>query len=178
MEYKTYSHNPPHLFLDRTSYFITGGTHKKQAFWLDDDRKHILLDTIKVWFNKYNWDTEVWAIFNNHYHILGYCNRGAVLSSLIRKIHGRSATLLNKLDGCQGRQVWWNYWDRCIRSEKDFWAYLYYILWNPVKHRLVSHPEQYKWPSYKQTMEKYELKEIEKGKDLIQKLGYESFDSF
>jgi putative transposase len=178
MEYKTYTHNPPHLFLDRSPYFITGGTHKKQAFWFDDDRKKILLDAIKDWFSKYKWDIEAWIIFENHYHLIGWSFKGENLSSVIRKTHGRSATLLNKLDGCQNRQVWWNYWDRCIRSEKDFLAYLYYILWNPIKHRLVSHPEQYKWSSYNQTMKKYESMDIEKGKALLQKLGDDCFDDF
>ena len=158
MQYKTYSHNPPHLFLDRTSYFITGGTHKKQAFWFDDERKHILLDAIKDWFSKYKWDIEAWIIFNNHYHLIVCRYRGEDLSPIIRRIHGRSATLLNRRDGCRQRKVWWNYWDRCIRNEKDFLAYLHYTLWNPVKHGFVSQPQDYGWSSYRHTMKKYERK--------------------
>jgi len=153
MKYKTYSHNPPHLFRDKSPYFITGGTHNKQRFWFDDERKQILFNAIDTWIRKFEWAVEAWVIFHNHYHLLACSRRGEDLGTIIGKIHGRSATLLNKLDGCQGRQVWWNYWDRCIRDEKDHLAYLSYILWNPAKHKIVDQPDEYAWSNYLQIIE-------------------------
>ncbi len=51
------------------------------------------------------------------------------------------------------RQVWWNYWDTCIRSEKDFNNRLGYIFWNPVKHGLVDNIGDYPFSSYKEYMQ-------------------------
>lgn len=33
----------------------------------------------------------------------------------------------NRLDGTPGRQVWWNYWDTCIRWDYDFETRLAYL---------------------------------------------------
>ena len=153
MKYKTYSHNPPHLFLDKTLYFITGGTHKKQHLWFDNERKQILFDALDTWFKEFQWAMDTWVIFGNHYHLLLWSHQGKDLSTIIGKIHGRSATLLNKLDSCKGRQVWWNYWDRCIRNEKDHLAFLSYILWNPVKHKIVEQPDEYARSNYQQIIQ-------------------------
>ena len=48
----------------------------------------------------------------------------------------------------QGRKVWWNYWDTCIRAEHDYCSRLRYVFWNPVKHGLVDSPEEYNFSNY------------------------------
>jgi len=178
MKYKSYRHNPPHLFADRSFYFLTAGTHEKQQLWFDDDRKRILFDAIEFWCEEYRCAIEAWVIFGNHYHLLGRLPKGEDLSTVVRKIHGRSATLLNKLDRRPGRQVWWNYWDRCIRDEGDFMAYLRYLLWNPVRHGCVSQPGDYSWSSYWQTVDGYELSDMRTKNGALQKHDDSGFDDF
>jgi len=63
MKYKSYRHNPPHLFADRSFYFLTAGTHEKQQLWFDDDRKRILFDAIEFWCEEYRCAIEAWVIF-------------------------------------------------------------------------------------------------------------------
>jgi len=63
-------------------------------------------------------------------------------------MHGGSATALNRLDGIPGRKVWWNYWDTCIRADRDFEYRLAYLYWNAVKHGVVSRPRDYPWSSF------------------------------
>ena len=48
----------------------------------------------------------------------------------------------------QGRKIWQNYWDYCVRLEKDFWKHFNYIHHNPVKHGYVQKMEEYEFSSH------------------------------
>ncbi len=51
--------------------------------------------------------------------------------------------------------MWHNYWDRCIRSERDYWTRFNYIHYNPVKHGYVTRMGDYPFSSvrfYEQAM--------------------------
>jgi putative transposase len=41
------------------------------------------------------------------------------------------------------------FWDHIIRDEKDLIIHLDYVHWNPVKHGLVTEPEQWSQSSFK-----------------------------
>lgn len=45
------------------------------------------------------------------------------------------------------RPIWYQYIDRTLRNEKDFYMHLNYIHQNPVKHGLVKKMSGYKWSS-------------------------------
>ncbi len=47
-----------------------------------------------------------------------------------------------------GRQIWWNYWVRCICGGKDFYIRFNYIHHNPVKHGYVTVNREYQFSSY------------------------------
>ncbi len=55
----------------------------------------------------------------------------------------------------QGRKIFQNYWDRCIRDEADYYKHLNYILHNPFKHRYVSNMSDYIFSSYNKYLAKY-----------------------
>ena len=48
------------------------------------------------------------------------------------------------------------FWDHVIRDERDLNRHFDYIHWNPVKHRLATHPEDWKCSSYNFWFEKRE----------------------
>jgi len=96
--------------------------------------KEILRDQIKEMVEEFHLTLRAWVILDNHYHLLLKTRLGADLVQFFRRIHGRTSFELNGLDGTRGRQVWHNYWDTCIRSEKDYWTHFNYIHHNPVKH--------------------------------------------
>jgi putative transposase len=74
----------------------------------------------------------------------------ASLSKVIASYHKFTSRRWNDEDNFPGRKVWWNYWDTCIRSEKDYYNRLRYIFWNPVKHGLVENPEDYSFSNYQE----------------------------
>lgn len=70
-------------------------------------------------------------------------------------IHGRVAYSVNRIDSCTGRQIFQNYWDKCLRSERNIWTHFNYIHHNPVKHGYVKYNGDYQYSSYNFYKDKY-----------------------
>jgi putative transposase len=74
------------------------------------------------------------VILNNHFHLLLKVEKDFV--EFVQNLNGRISFEVNKLDGQHNRKVIYQYWDRCVRKEADFWKHFNYIHHNPVKHGL------------------------------------------
>ena len=135
MQAKRY--HPPHIYLDDTEYFITSSTFDRKPLFASEKRKTVLRDLLREKVKQYNVKLFAWVILDNHYHLLMHIGDKEALYRFIKSLHGESAVRLNKEDACGGRQVWRNYWDRCPRSEHDFYTFFNYIHINPAKHDYV-----------------------------------------
>lgn len=156
--YKTYLHNPPHLFVPNAMYIVTGSLLYKKRLLFDDERKVLVLRTILERTAHWRWELQAWAVLENHYHFVGQAPENALtLEPLIRQIHSKTAVELNKLDMTPGRKVWHNYWDTCITHESSYLARVHYVHMNPVKHGLVQNAEDYPFCSYRWFLEKADV---------------------
>lgn len=108
-------------------------------------------DKIKIFSVK----LDGWIINADHYHLLIRLIEGHSLVYFIKELHGKSSYLLNIFDSINSRNVWDNYWDRCLHSEKDYYIRLNYIHHNSVKHGYTKNMEDYKWSSFNMYLEKY-----------------------
>jgi len=134
---KTREFHPPHIYEYNACYFLTGSIVHRQ-WLLDIDSKRILVrEVLKEAIEQYGIRLYAWVILADHYHLLLKTSDAAPIYKFIKRLHGDSAIQLNKLDNTPGRQVWYQYWDRFPRNERDFWAYFNYIHLNPIKHGYV-----------------------------------------
>ncbi len=145
----TDKHRPPHIYLDNTNYFITIGTFRKSRLFNNDIKKQFIKSALDSAIKKFGYILHAWVILDNHFHILIKALRGELLPRFIGSVTGKSAIELNKLDKISGRQCWYQYWDRCIRNEADFWRRMNYTHYNPVKHSYVSLMGEYLFSSYR-----------------------------
>ena len=149
-------HRPPHLYLDGEIYFITARTFNKINYF-KGEKKSLIKNSIKLAQNKYEFDLYCWTILENHYHLLIKIKKGRNLIDIVRFINGRSARLLVKegvvRNGTPSRRaktqleavsvrkggpaIWYQYWDRIIKNEEEFYYCFSYIHNNPIKHGLV-----------------------------------------
>ena len=138
MERTEWHHAPLHVFAPNTVYMVTGATLHKQHFYLGRRRLEVLQETLLAIAKRREWEIRAWAIFSNHYHFIAKApvHHGA-LYRLIQHIHAESARQLNLMDNTPGRQVWYQYWDKCITYEKSYCPRLHYVLKNAVHHKLV-----------------------------------------
>ncbi|MFH1006754.1 MAG: transposase [Candidatus Latescibacterota bacterium] len=145
----TTRHHPFHLYLDDTVYFLTARVHSGFPVFNSDEKKGMLLSWIKKVFSDVGFALYAWVILNNHYHLAFKTSRGRDFPRAFQVIHGRCSYEVNKLDDCRGRKIFQNFWDRCIRDQRDFYVHLNYVHHNPVKHGYVTRMDEYAFSSYK-----------------------------
>jgi REP element-mobilizing transposase RayT len=85
-----------------------------------------------------------WTIMPNHVHVLFTMNNISDLSSVIQKWKGSSAFYANRV--LQRRGTFWQpeYFDRLVRSPRQFEFFIRYIYNNPVKAGLCE--KVFHWP--------------------------------
>ncbi len=148
--FKKALHNPPHFFVEDALYMLTASTYKQQPYLHSAQHK---LDWIGAFLKAskiYQWSVIAWVVLDNHYHaILRSPENQLNMDKFVGSYHKFIARKWNNEDLFPGRKIWWNYWDTCIRSEKDYLARLSYIFLNPVKNGLVDEAEDYAFSNYK-----------------------------
>lgn len=138
--YKKY--HPPHIYVSDSIYFLTAHTIDQRKLFDTDEKKQLLNDILFITTEKYETEIHTWIILSDHYHLLIKSSNKLNIPKFIKSFHGKSAIELNKLDHTSGRKVWVNYWDYCIRSEKDYWIHFNYIHNNPIKHGYIKDIDQ------------------------------------
>lgn len=154
-------HHPPHIFKNNTLYFLTVRTIDKSHYFNTIQKKNILKSCLKAGLQKHAIKIFAWVILSNHYHLLVKIINKDDLPKFIKAINGKSSFELNRIENKQNRKIWHNYWDRCIRSEKDFWTRFNYIHNNPIKHGYIKNSDElkkYKFSSYDQWTKKNDAK--------------------
>ena len=142
-----WTHAPLHRTKDPGWYFITAGTYKKQPFLLAEGRRDALIDLILSCACQLNLIVHAWVVLSNHYHLMLQARKDADIPLFARRVHSINARAVNALDAAPGRKVWYQYWDKFITDENAYFARINYIHQNPVRHRLVSAAENYRWSS-------------------------------
>ena len=149
--FKLAPNNPPHLFVANTLYMLTASIYEKGHVIGSPQRKTEWRDAFYEAARIYKWKIIAWVVLDNHYHaIVESPEDSRTLSKFTNSYHEFTARKWNDEDGLNSRKVWWNYWDTCIRSERDYYNRLRYVFWNPVKHGLVENPEEYAFSNYKE----------------------------
>lgn len=147
--FKSALHNPPHWFSAKATYMLTASIYQSSNVIYSPERKNAWRNSFFEAAKLYSWHIIAWVVLHNHYHAMVESPENASsLSMFIGSYHKFTARQWNDEEKDPGRKVWWNYWDTCIRSEKDFYHRLRYIFWNPVKHGLVDNPRDYPFSNY------------------------------
>ena len=134
-------------------YHITHRGNERRVIFLDNNDKETFLDLLSFVVDRFDWRCHSYVLMPNHYHIIietpkGNLSRGMMqLNSIYTQRFNRTHKRVGHL--FQGRF-------KSILVEKE--PYLLelsrYIVLNPVRARLVAHPEEWEWCSYHATIGK------------------------
>jgi putative transposase len=144
---RDWPHSPIHSLSEAGTFIVTAGTYRKQLFFNTPSRLTRLTNLLLELAEKQEWRLHAWAVFPNHYHFVGESGDASRLKEFVQELHSRSAKAINREDGCEGRKVWFSYWDSRITFHKSFLARLNYVHQNAVRHRLVLMASAYAWCS-------------------------------
>jgi putative transposase len=145
---RDWPHAPLHRLSERGTYLVTAATYDRAHFFRGPERlDHVEANLLSL-AKEHGWHMEAWAVFSNHYHFVAHSPPDPrTLSAFLKELHGRTSRHVNQLDGIEGRQVWFNYWESRLTYEKSYLARLSYVHRNAVKHGLVAVANQYRWCS-------------------------------
>jgi putative transposase len=153
MVLKTYRHAPAHLFLDNRVYFFTGAVYQKKRLLEASSAKEIFVEKLFRFHEKFDWKLKEWSILDNHYHFLSEVTHSSDMPRMINALHKTSAFHVMREIEIRVKPFWYQYWDRCIRNEEDYYRTAMYIVYNPVKHGLVGDMKDYRFSSYSERFE-------------------------
>ncbi|HEY9851663.1 MAG TPA: transposase [Leptolyngbyaceae cyanobacterium] len=136
-------HSPPHQVRDRIFDLLTAACYEHKSHIKNESRRQQLLNHLFEALINRDMELLAWVILPNHYHLLVQVTNFDLLSKLFRSVHGSISRQWNLEENVTGRQIWYSYADRAIRSERHYYTTLNYIHYNPVKHGWVKSP--YDW---------------------------------
>jgi putative transposase len=146
--HRDWPHAPVHRMSVNGVYIVTAGTLHKQRLFNTPAKLDLLEGLVLTLSKQHKWQLEAWAIMSNHYHFVA---RGAPdstpMGDFLLVLHSRSGMALNQLDAVSERRVWYNFWDTRLTHQYAYLARLNYVHQNPVRHKVVSVANQYRWGS-------------------------------
>lgn len=131
-------------------YHVTARGNARETIFKDDaDRKTFLVVLGKI-IERYNWRCHAYCLMGNHYHLLIETPDGN-LSQGMRQLNGIYTQAFNRRHRRVGHVLQGRF--KAIVVDKD--SYLLelsrYIVLNPVRAKMVKHPKDYAWSSYRAT---------------------------
>ena len=136
-------HAPPHAYEHGGWFLITAATYERAPRFSRNEDRAWLLDELNAELTQHEVRASAWVVLPNRYHLLVQVEQLRVVSDVARKVHARTSRELNRRDHVTGRQVWYRFSDRSIRSERHYRTTLNYIHHNPVKHGYVALPAEW-----------------------------------
>ena len=123
--------------------------HNRKAVFLDDQDYQYYIENLKEWKEALGLKIYAWCLMTNHIHLVIEPGEDVgAISTLMKRVNGRQAAYVNKLEGRSG-----SLWEGRFKAspiERDAYllACLRYVELNPLKARMVERLEHYPWSSY------------------------------
>jgi REP element-mobilizing transposase RayT len=132
-------------------YHLTSRGDRREDIYESDDDRVLFLNILGEVCLSYNWVCHSYCLMSNHYHLL-IETPDANLSQGMRQLNGVYSQKFNRNHKRVGHVFQGRY--KAIVVEKD--SYLLelarYIVLNPTRARMVVFAEDWKWSSYRETI--------------------------
>ncbi|MGQ0542131.1 MAG: transposase [Blastocatellia bacterium] len=115
-------HSPPHIDFEGSVTFLVSSACYEHAFIVGKSSKRLaeFEEEVIEACTGVDANASAWCILPNHYHLLLRVSEIRLLRQEIGKVHGRTSFRWNREDDQPGRKVWFNFFDRDMRSDGIF----------------------------------------------------------
>jgi len=136
-------HRFEHWYVDNQVYFITARVRDRRAVFATESAKAVFWDRFDHYTRQAGFVPWVTSLLDNHYHTLGYLREGKALGTMMQRLHGSVAKLVNDQLPSRHRPFWReagnrDYFDGCIRDQLQCRRAYHYILLQSVRHGVVT----------------------------------------
>ena len=138
-------------YFPKSYVFITAITHKRIPLFLLRENSDIFFVTLSNVKQLYSFELHAYVLMPDHFHwIIQLMDNFHDFSKIVHSLKRNFTINYKKANRMNTPITLWQkrFWDHVIRDEQDFQNHLDYIHWNPVKHKIVSSPNEYEFSSF------------------------------
>ncbi|MBI1369027.1 MAG: hypothetical protein GC162_10285 [Planctomycetes bacterium] len=144
-------HRFEHWYVSNQVYFITARCRERFPAFASEAAKRVFWDRFEHYTHEAGFEPWVVSLLDNHYHVLGYATVGEHLKTLMQRLHGSVAKMVNDLIEPRRAHFWADeqgrdYFDGCIRDENQCRRAYRYTLIQSQRHGIVRD-----WRTYEHT---------------------------
>jgi len=141
-------HRFEHWYVDNQVYFITARCRDRYPAFAADDAKRVFWDRFEHWTRACGLVPWVASLLDNHYHLLGYNRTAEGLKTLMPRLHGSVAKLVNDLLPHRRTDFWRDnkgkeFFDGCIRDPRQARLAYRYVRTQCRRHGICAEPHDY-----------------------------------
>ena len=140
------------IILPRHPHHVVQRGHNRQAVFVDDGDYESYLSTLHEFKNECGVRVLSFCLMTNHVHLLLAPEESGGIGMLMKRLAGRHTRRHNRLEGRRGTLWEGRYKSSPVQSDNYLLACCRYIELNPVRARMVSSAEDYRWSSYRTRM--------------------------
>jgi putative transposase len=129
-------------------HVIQRGVDRQAVFFADEDRK-LYCQWLAEAASACGTIVHAWVLMTNHVHLLVTPCTPDSLPGTMQMLGRRYVRYINFMSGRTGPLWEGRYRSAPVDSEDYFLACCRYIELNPVRARMVAHPDDYRWSSYR-----------------------------
>lgn len=136
------------LFAGVPQHIIQRGNNRQATFFAEEDyRRYLewLLEAVK----KYDCRIYAYVLMTNHVHLLASADRPYDLSHMMQHLGRRFVRYINQVYRRSGTLWEGRFKASLVDTETYFLRCCRYIECNPLRARMVVHPGEYRWSSYR-----------------------------
>ena len=131
-------------------YHVMSRGNAYQDIYLNDQDRRAFLKNLETCIELHNLFCHAYCLMDNHYHLL-IETPDANLSKAMRDINGNYTQGFNVRNERVGHVLQGRYKAYLIEKDLYLLEVVRYIVNNPVEAKLVDHPKDWKWSSYRAT---------------------------
>jgi len=129
---------------------ICRGNSRQNIFYSDNDRLHFLR-ILSQTINHYEWVCHAYALMSNHFHLL-IRTLQPTISEGMHFLNGTFTQYFNWTHNRVGHLFQGRFKSPLVQESSYFRRVSRYIVLNPVKAGICSHPGDYRWSSFNATV--------------------------
>ena len=141
---------PLRVELEGSVYHLTSRGNARQDIFLDDADREGFLKILAHVIERYGWICHAHCLMGNHYHLL-IETPIANLSRGMQLLNGVYTQRFNHSHKRVGHVLQGRFKSILVEKDSHLLELARYIALNPVRAKIVRHPRQYRWSSYRAT---------------------------
>lgn len=131
-------------------YHVTSRGNARQAIVEDDQDRTTLLALLAHVVDRFGWLCHAYCVMDNHYHLVLETPRPN-LSQGMRQLNGRYTQTFNRRHHRGGHLFQGRFTAILVEKDPHLLELCRYVVLNPVRAKLVTHPRLWPWSSYRAT---------------------------